>query len=286
MNWDEFKVRCSSISKILSNSRESPTLTEKQSVRLKELESKESLTEKMKAELTDLLVRKDNENKISLSDTCIEYLMEAYAWETANKQSVTKEMDLEYTRKGKMVEESSITLLSMVDFEIYHKNEERVYNDFLSGEPDIYIGSSVMGAQKIVDIKSCWDYPGFLRKIHAKSDNGYNHQLRGYMDITGANEGEIAYCLVDMPETTQNDYKRKLFYKLNPVTEESPEFLEAWHHLQHSMNFVDIPIHKRVFKVKVEPFTPFERQRVYDRVKICREWLANFDEMYQKINLP
>jgi len=285
-NWDQFKVRCSSISKILSTSRDNPVLTEKQTLRLQELEGKESLTDKMKLELADLLVKKENSTKLCLSDTCIEYLMEAYAWETARKQSVTKEMDMEYTQKGKMVEEESITLLSMVDFEIYSKNQERVSNDYLSGEPDIYLGEHILAAQKITDIKSCWDYPGFLKKIHKKIDNGYDYQIKGYCDITGAPVGEIAYCLVDMPDSIKNDYRRRLFYKINPVTEESPEFKAALAELEHSMTFLDIPIHKRVYKVPVQPFSDFERQRVYDRVKQCREWLCNFDQQYQQINLP
>jgi hypothetical protein len=285
-NFDTFNVRCSAIAKVLSTSRDNPCLTEKQAIRLTELENKESLTDKMKLELADLLVKKENSTKVVLSDTCIEYLMEEYAWRTARKQSVTKEMDMEYTQKGKEVEEESITLLSRVDFDIYHKNTERVNNDFLSGEPDIFLGEAIMRARKITDIKSCWDYPTFLKKIHKKADNGYDWQVKGYMDITGADEGDIAYCLVCMPESIQNDYRRRLLYKMNVATEENPEYLAALAELENSMTFTDIPIHKRVFKVKIDPMGSFQRQQVYDRVKVCREWLFNFDAMYQQINLP
>jgi hypothetical protein len=278
INFDNFKVRCSAIGKVMSNSRSNPCLTEKQALRLDELEKKEVLTEKMKEELADLLIKKANGSKIILSDTCIEYLMEVYAWEVLGKQAVTKELDMEYTRKGKIGEPESIKLLSLVDGMLYEKNEERWYNEFLSGEPDIF------HENKIIDIKTCWDCPGFLKKINCSLENGYSYQIRGYLDITGATEGEVVYALINTPETIVNDYKRKLFYQMEVVTEESPEYVEAVANLVNSMYFDDIPMHKRVFRVKVEPFSDQERQKLYDRVKVCRDWLNEFHEMYQKLN--
>jgi hypothetical protein len=286
INFDLFKCRCSSIHKALANSRSNPTLTEKQAIRLAELEAKEVLTEKMELELIELLVKKDNGAKINLSDTYIEYLMEWYSWHTTGKVPVSKEtMYIQYVEKGKEVEGDSILLLSMVEGVIYQKNEERVQNDYLSGIPDVFSGPSIMEANRVVDIKSAWDYPGFLKKINSPNTNGNDLQLKGYMDITGATEAEIAHCLVNTPESDQYDIRGYLLKKMKVVTEESPEFLSAYDELARSMVFDDIPIHKRVFKTKVEPFTEFDRQRVYDRVKIAREWLWNFHEQYESLNL-
>lgn len=285
INWDNFKVRCSAIQKVLSTSKSNPVLTEKQKEKLSELESKPKLTDKQQEDLAYLLVLKDNATKIVLSDSCIEYLMEAYAWEAYNKHSISKEMDIEYTQKGKMQEEDSITLLSRLDRAFYQKNTQRVSNDYLSGEPDLYIGDSIMSATKITDIKSVWDYPGFLKKMNEKISPTYDNQLKGYMDITGASEGEISYCLVNMPGTIVNDYKRRLFYKMGVVTEESPEYKLALESLINSMYFDDIPINQRVFKVKIEPFTQHQRDMLYDRIKVCREWLHTFHEKYESLNI-
>jgi hypothetical protein len=284
VNFDNFKVRCSAIGKILTNSKDNPCLTEKQAIRLDELQAKPTLTEKQSIELAELLVKKDNSTKVILSDTCIEYLMEAYALHVHGKRSVTKELDIEFYEKGKLQEEESITLLSRVEKIFYIKNDQRVENDYLSGEPDIYSGVSIMQAIRITDIKSVWDYPGFLKRTQKGLEPHHDEQVKGYMDITDAPQGEVAYCLVNMPETIKNDYKRKLFYRMNAATDEDIEYKRAAAVLEQSMSFDDIPMEQRVFKVSLSPFTTFERQRVYDRVKVCRDWLNTFHEEYLKLN--
>jgi hypothetical protein len=55
-NWDDFKCRCSAITKMTATSRSNPVITEKQTVRLAELEAKSILTDNMKAEMAELLV--------------------------------------------------------------------------------------------------------------------------------------------------------------------------------------------------------------------------------------
>jgi hypothetical protein len=164
------------------------------------------------------------------------------------------------------------------------KNEERVENKFLTGEPDVYKGEMLMKAKKITDIKSCWDYPIFLKKINTGLDDGNEEQVQGYCDITGAPEGQVSYCLVDMPGIMRTDFKKRLFYQGEYISEESPSFLRKWEELERSMIFSDIPHRQRVFSIPIERFSEIKRQQVYDRVKVCREWLWKFDEMYQNLN--
>lgn len=92
VNWDNFKCRCSAISKIMATSRSNPCLTETQTKELAELEKKQSLTEVQSKRLAELLVKKENSAKVILSDTAIEYLMEVYAWETEGMVPVSKEI--------------------------------------------------------------------------------------------------------------------------------------------------------------------------------------------------
>jgi hypothetical protein len=284
MDWTKWKCRCSSISKILSDSRKNPVLTEKQAIRLSELEARKDLSLKQSEEMAELLVRKGNSAKMILSDTYISYLMEVYSWETAGKIAVSKEMDIEFLQKGKAVEPDSIELLSFIDDVPYKKNVERVQNEFLSGIPDVYAGETLIGCRRLKDLKSIWDYPGFLCKLHSGLANGNKEQVQGYGDITGCEDLEVVNALVDMPEITINDYKRRLMYKMEVATDEDPEYKAAAAQMERSMRFTDIPAHKRVFKMKVEPFTEFERQAVYDRVKVGRDWLCVFDETYQQLN--
>ncbi len=285
-NWDEFRCRCSGISKIMANSRSNPQLTELQAKRLSDLEKREVLTDKHKEEMASLLIKKGNGSKIVLSAGCMNYLKEIYSWEKYGMKSINKEtMEVSATRKGILAENDSITLLSFIDDVYYSKNEDRINNEYLSGQPDIYLGDEVMKATKIIDIKTCFDHPLFLQKLHEELPGAYIWQVKGYCDITGAAEGEIAHCLSNMPEIMVNDFKKRLFYKMNVVTEESPDFLEEWEMLESSMNFDRIPPQQRVFKQKIEPFTDEERALVYDRVKVCRDWLWEFDEYMASLNL-
>lgn len=291
-DWQNFKCRCSSIHMILANSQSNPILSEKMAKELSDLEAKPDLTEKNKERLAELLVRKENGGKIVLSDTAISYLMEEYAWRTQQMVRVTKElMDVPQMQKGTLVEPVSLKLLSLVDGVEYKPNRdengkrERVQNDYLSGEVDAYIGESIMTATKIPDIKSVWDYPTFLCKIHEPITKANDLQVKGYLDITGATEGEIANCLVNTPEHIISGQKFKLLSKLNVATEESPEFKEKWEIIERSMYFDKIPVHQRVFKRPIEPMTEEQKTNLYDRVKICRDWLFSFDETFSILNL-
>jgi hypothetical protein len=141
-----------------------------------------------------------------------------------------------------------------------------------------------MQATKITDIKTCFDYPSFLKKKNVPLPIAYTMQVQGYCDITGAGEGEIAHVVADMPESMINEFKKKLFYKMEVATEENPEFKAKWEILENSMRFHDIAVDERVYKQKVIPFTEREQQQVYDRVKVCREWLNNFHIQHKNIN--
>lgn len=292
INFDNFKVRCSAIHSVLAESRSNPLLTEKQKVRLLDLRSREILSEPMKIELLELVSKEENGTKVILSDTCISYLMTEYSWITKRKVSVTKELtDIPQMQKGKIVEPESLMLLSKVDGVFYNVNEnneghrERISNDYLSGEVDAYLGESIMTASVIPDVKSIWDYPTFLCKIHEALTKANDWQLKGYMDISGAPEAFVANCLIDTPANIVEGVKWKLLNKSNVATEEAPEFKEKWEIIERSMYFSDIPEHQRVFKKPVEKMTAHQQQFLYDRVKVCREWLNTFHESYQNFNL-
>lgn len=275
--FENFKVRCSSVGMIMSESRSNPTLTELQGKRLSELEGKEILTDKQKEELSSLLVKKSNGSKIILSDTCISYLVECYAWHVFKKKPVLKEIDFYATEKGKEMEQDAITLLSRVDKQVYEKNTDRIFNDFLTGEPDIC-------CDRIVDIKAAWDYPGFLKKINTSIDPYHDYQIKGYVSISKLPYGEVAHCLVSSSEKQIFEFLQKKKYQMGIIWDEDPEWLKKAEEIENSMRFDDIPMHQRVYKIKVEPFSPEQEQKLYDRVKVCREWLENFHEKYTMMN--
>jgi hypothetical protein len=291
IDWQQFKCRCSQIHSIVSNSRSNPCITEKQQLLLDELDKKDTLTDKQKEERTRLIQLKENSTKVILSDTAINYLLEEYAWRKEGMVRVTKEvMDIPQLKKGTIVEPQSLELLSYVDKVLYEPNidekghRERVYNEYLSGEVDAYVGNSIMESEIIPDCKSIWDYPTFLCKIKEPLTLANDWQLKGYGDITGAPIIFIGNCLVDADEETINNIKWRLLGKMNVVTDESPDFKDKWSLIEHSMKFSHIDPYLRVFKKPVERMNDFQKQFLYDRVKICRDWLNEFDEDYLKLN--
>jgi len=294
IQWQNWKCRCSAISKIMANSRENPPLTDLQQIRLRELEKKmdcDEITEKQKIELTALIQKRENSKDVVLSDTAVSYLVEAYAWETERMCNVTKEMDVEYFERGRKTEPESIKLLEEVDKTSYTKNETRFENEVLSGIPDVIEIKEAIGvvepifyASAVVDIKSTQDYPTFLYKIHKGVDPGNAEQVQGYGDILECNDLAIAFTLPNMPDSIREGYKYRLAQKMDEVTTESPRFLKAWAELERSMIFSHMPAARRVYKIPVQPFTPSEKQAVYDRVKHARDWLNNFHERFLKLN--
>lgn len=271
----------------MSNSAVNPVLTVKQTLRLKELRDKEQknggLPPGQAAEVAELEVKEANGKKVVLSTTCIEYLMEVYAWETEGMIPVNKEsLDVLSIRKGKMAEQVAGQVLSVVDNVEYRLHKERIENDFITGEIDLYLGEHVYAATNVTDIKNSFDYPTFLKKIHTGLESGQKEQLQGYGDITGAGDLYVANCLITAPKEIIDDMMWKVARKINAATFESPEFLEEWPKWERSMTFSHIPMQNRVSKIKVEPFNDFERQRLYDRVKVCREFLNQFHEQRLK----
>lgn len=291
MDWiKNFKCRCSAITKVQSEKQGFEALTEKQERTIIEMESKatgKGLTEKQQEELNRLYAKREASKQIVLSDTCIDYLMEVYAWEVDGMINVGKDamQDLAQISKGQKCEPDAIALISAVDGELYKTHKERIQNEYLSGQIDCYLGESVYEARNVTDIKNAFDRPTFLKKINTGLGYSQKEQLQGYGDITGAKELWVANTLVDNPEEDIQAAKFRLATKMGALTTESPEFLKEWAKWERSMRFKKIHPHRRVFKIPVTPFTEFERQKLYDRVKACREWLYIFAEKEQSLNL-
>ena len=106
-----------------------------------------------------------------------------------------KEFQTKYTIKGVEVEGDAIDYIAKVQgMGMIVKNEERFENDFLQGTPD------VVTADTVIDNKSSWDcftFPLFATEIPEKA---YWWQLQGYMALTGKQQAELIYTLMDAPE--------------------------------------------------------------------------------------
>jgi hypothetical protein len=281
MNFDDYKFRCSSLGSIMSAGKSS--ITEKQLAFIGELQGKTKLTEKQNAELTRLIKKRDNPE---LSTTCKSYLVECYVSEVFGRE---KEVYSKYTEKGLAVEEDAITLYSRVKKQFFKKNEERIYNKWIQGEPDLFEGESILKAKSIIDLKSSWDLFAFFKAKLSNINTDYEWQLTGYMDLTGADQSHLAYCLIDTPDPLINKEANKLMWDMGAATSESPEYLEAREALEKNMRFSDIPMVDRVHERFIRR-DDFKIRAIPDRVTECREWLNelhhNLTEKTQYVEMP
>lgn len=273
VDWNKVLIRSSCTGKILANGQGSG-ITEKQLEYLNVLEAKEKRTDKQQIELDSLIAKRDAPP--TLGATCISYLKEVYVWEKYGKEPVGGSERSKYTMKGKLVEGESILMLSRIDEMDYVKNENRFTNEFLTGEPDIVVEKEGVPI-KIIDIKSSYDFATLLSNEDSPLNQLYFSQVQSYMALTGATEAEVCYCLVNMPPEQVESEKRRIFYSMNPVTEESPEYLRAIERMENNFSFDEIPIMERLLRFPVQRDEAFI-QKLYERVSECREWLTEYDK--------
>lgn len=100
-----------------------------------------------------------------------------------------------YMDKGIQCEDKSIELLNSVMFSDYKKNAERKTNDYITGECDIFTGTS------IIDIKTSWSLATFPALVEDGENKTYKWQLDAYMWLWNVDEAAIAYCMVNTPES-------------------------------------------------------------------------------------
>lgn len=279
MNWDNTLIRCSCLGKIMTPSKGS-VITDKQLEELDRLSGLPERTEKQEDTYQKLLAKKNAPPE--LSDTAKSYLREVYIYEKYGKDTIGGSERSKYTIKGNSVEGNSIKLLNRLDSSLYTKNEDYVFNDFIKGTPDIIVKEDGV-ATKIIDIKSSWDLASLLSHVGSSLDTGYYYQVMGYMALTGATEAEVAYCLVSMPDEIINSEKKRIFYLLNPATEENAEYKKAIQKLEDNMTFDEIPESERVVRFPVQRDEAVINS-IYERVRSCRQWLAEFDEMHTGLN--
>jgi hypothetical protein len=211
-----------------------------------------------------------------IGKTCASELIKIYNQVVygRKKDITTKQMD-----KGIQVEDESIKLFSQVEGKMYYKNTEPLENEWFCGHPDIFIGDTIQNAEEVSDIKSSWELDSFMPKLIEDTDKGYVAQLNVYYSLTGAQGGSIAYCLVSAPMNIVENEKKSLLYKMNVISEYSPEYIMAVNELEKLMIFDDIDYRERVIK-KYVPKDEELIQKMKDKVPILRTWLKDFHQKH------
>ncbi len=206
-----------------------------------------------------------------LSETAKTHLVECYV---RFRYGRIKMIDSKYLQKGRRVEEESITLFSRYDRSFYRKNDQRLENEYLSGELDLFKGPSIKQAKAVVDIKSSWDLFTFLKAKTQPINKDYWWQLQGYGALSGALDLKLAYCLCNTPSELVDDEKRKLAYSMGVIDQlHAPDYIDACRQIDINSNFDDLTLAERVF-VRDIAGSPMMVESIYEKVEKSRQWLA------------
>ena len=217
-----------------------------------------------------------------LSATAKTHLIETYIKVKYNRR---KEIETKQMAKGKKAELDSLMLLSKTLGYFFDKNEESIQNDYIIGTPDTFIGESLDNLEAIIDVKTSWDIFTFLNNLDGKLNTDYYYQLQAYMWLCNAEQGYVAFCLVDMPEDMINDEKQRLLYKTMAISDESPEFKEQWSKKLPQLTYSDIPESERIliFPVEKDPTFP---EKCTQKVEKARSFLKEIENSHLNFNKP
>lgn len=195
------------------------------------------------------------------SKTAMKRAIEAYI--ISKYDRFPKDITSDAIRKGLMVEDDAIDILSRVDGKLYLKNEVRFSDDYITGTPDII-------SDNVVDIKSSFDiFSFFSSKFDYEKD--YWWQLQGYMALTGKKTARLAYVLCDTPDVIIESMKRKAWYDLGSPFDDTTSG-KIGMEIERNAKY-DLPDAERVH-IHHFRYDNDAIERVYQRVQDLRLWLV------------
>ncbi len=283
-------IRCSALGQIMTTPKgKSPmekyedtvasiVSNEEKYEKFKDKECKSALlTEDKIVELKGLLPElKAHKDDVVLSETCKTYLIQSYV---LSKYGRVREIQTKQMIKGTISEDDSIQLFAALEKKPYTKNIYRLSNEYITGCPDLHDHEDIIESTEIIDIKSCWDIFTFLSNVDNPDNEGYYWQLQGYLALTGAKIGTIAYCLVNTPDSIIEGEKYNLLKRLDVATEEAPEFKKEYSKLIANRKFDDIQMSDRMLAYSIER-NDDDIEKIYKKVEKCREYLSEFEEKH------
>ena len=196
-----------------------------------------------------------------LSETAKTYIQDLFK---ENELGIAREFWSRYTDKGIQMEDEAIDFAGQVlgwDFVV--KNEQGYENDWITGTPD------VIAKNLLADIKCSWDgntFP-FFQKDDKLPNKDYFFQLQGYMWLTGLEQSELVYCLMNTPHAIVEDEVRRAHWKAGLIDEDLDlrEAVQSQHTFDHLPNNLRV---KRFIIHKDEEAI----EKIKEKVELAREY--------------
>lgn len=194
-----------------------------------------------------------------LSETAKTYIQDLFK---EKELGIAREFWSRYTDKGIQMEDEAIDFAGQVlgwDFVV--KNEQGYENDYITGTPD------VITKDLLADIKCSWDgntFPLFDTELKNKD---YYWQLQGYMWLTGLEQSELVYTLMNTPHQIVEDEVRRAHWKAGLIDEDLDlrEAVQSQHTFDHLPNNLRV---KRFIIRKDEEAI----EKIKEKIELAREY--------------
>jgi hypothetical protein len=195
----------------------------------------------------------------TLSETAKTYIQDLFK---EKELGIAREFWSRYTDKGLQMEDEAIDFAGQVlgwDFVV--KNEQGYENDWITGTPD------VITKYLLADIKCSWDGTTFPLFDTDLKNKDYYWQLHGYMWLTGLDQAELVYCLMDTPHQIVEDEVRRAHWKAGLIDEDLDlrEAVQSQHTFDHLPNNLRV---KRFIIRKDEESI----EKIKEKVELAREY--------------
>lgn len=213
------------------------------------------------------LLMTESRTKEEIGETAKAHILECYV---SKKYGRYKDVTNKFIEKGLLAEEDSIDLYTLVKDKLFIKNSEVLENEWFTGTPDLFEGEEILKATVIIDLKTSWDIFTFFSAMHKAVDKKYFWQLQAYMDLTGAKEAKLVYCLVNTPFKLVEDEKKKLLWTMGVIDPEAdPAYLEACKRVDKNSNYDDIPMEDKYIEFTI-PRDQAAIDKAHARVEMVR----------------
>ncbi|MGL4641324.1 MAG: hypothetical protein ACRCVX_16555 [Shewanella sp.] len=270
-NLPEFKIGCSSISKIMGavkggthDDRIKKLEAEIADRKAKEPQGDGPMATKSR-EVTKRLIEDLNEIKNAPFDwacvlpaTCTAFLQKWAKDKAYGKRVSVTSRTLE---KGNKAEIDSVALVStyVPELSMCEKYEGSFFeNDWCKGMPDI-----IHDGMYIADTKTAYTHET-MPLFDASALNDYWWQVQGYMWLTGIKKSMVIYCLVDMPEDMLT---KKARYEIG--FDYTKDQFEAY---AKNYRYSDVDPALRIIRYDID-YSEQATCQIAERVKNCRLYI-------------
>jgi len=184
-----------------------------------------------------------------------------------------KEFYSKYTDKGILMEDDAIQFASdLLEWEFVTKNATRFTEFGITGEPDI------LTDKLLAEIKCSFTgdtYPLYDKELKNKS---YYWQVMGYMLLTGMEQAEVVYCLMDTPEDIIKKEIYNAHWDMYPMWDgtEDERIIKL---IMAKHTFTKVPDKLRVKRFIVQRDEK-AIEKIKERVMVAREYYQTLKQIF------